>query len=136
SVSILTTGFDEPTVQSVILNRATRSLTLYFQMIGRGSRPLPNKKTFTVIDLGNNIARFGAWDEKMDWYDIFRSPDYYIQGITNDEEIERNFKYEMPQELRDRFKKSAEIDFDVNAEYKKVVTEGVKSRDVLDRSIE
>jgi superfamily II DNA or RNA helicase len=44
SVSILTTGFDEPTVESIILNRATKSLTLYFQMIGRGSRVLPNKK--------------------------------------------------------------------------------------------
>jgi len=29
SVGILTTGFDEPTVQTIILNRATRSLTLY-----------------------------------------------------------------------------------------------------------
>ena len=29
SVSILTTGFDEPSVESVILNRATRSLTLF-----------------------------------------------------------------------------------------------------------
>jgi len=38
SVSILTTGFDEPTVESIILNRATKSLTLYYQMIGRGSR--------------------------------------------------------------------------------------------------
>ncbi|HCV81854.1 MAG TPA: DEAD/DEAH box helicase, partial [Zunongwangia profunda] len=38
SVSILTTGFDEPTVDTIILNRATKSLTLYFQMIGRGSR--------------------------------------------------------------------------------------------------
>ena len=36
SVSILTTGFDEPTVESIILNRATKSLTLYYQMIGRG----------------------------------------------------------------------------------------------------
>jgi len=31
SVGILTTGFDEPTVESIILNRATKSLTLYFQ---------------------------------------------------------------------------------------------------------
>jgi len=30
SVSILTTGFDEPTVETIILNRATKSLTLYF----------------------------------------------------------------------------------------------------------
>jgi hypothetical protein len=28
-------------------------------MIGRGSRKLPNKDQFTVIDLGNNAARFG-----------------------------------------------------------------------------
>jgi len=45
SVSILTTGFDEPTVESIILNRATKSLTLYYQMIGRGSRILKNKST-------------------------------------------------------------------------------------------
>ncbi|MES2762076.1 MAG: DEAD/DEAH box helicase, partial [Bacteroidota bacterium] len=41
SVSILTTGFDEPEVETIILNRATKSLTLYRQMIGRGSRVLP-----------------------------------------------------------------------------------------------
>ena len=29
SVSILTTGFDEPEVETIILNRATKSLTLY-----------------------------------------------------------------------------------------------------------
>ena len=33
SVSILTTGFDEPTVESIILNRATKSLTLYLSLI-------------------------------------------------------------------------------------------------------
>src|SRR5690554_8057269 len=58
SVGILTTGFDETTVQTIILNRATRSLTLYHQMIGRGSRKLPNKDYFRLIDLGNNVRRF------------------------------------------------------------------------------
>jgi len=53
SVSILTTGFDEPEVETIMLNRATKSLTLYHQMIGRGSRVLPNKKQFKIIDLGN-----------------------------------------------------------------------------------
>ena len=55
SVSILTTGFDEPTVESIILNRATKSLTLYYQMIGRGSRILKNKNSFDVIDLGVQV---------------------------------------------------------------------------------
>ena len=33
SVSILTTGFDEPSVKCIIINRATKSLTLYYKMI-------------------------------------------------------------------------------------------------------
>ena len=70
SVSILTTGFDEPTVETIILNRATRSLTLYFQMIGRGSRYLPHKEEFNVIDMGNNVARFGLWNAGIDWQEI------------------------------------------------------------------
>ena len=49
SVSILTTGFDEPTVECIMLNRATRSLTLYFQMIGRGSRVLSDKSEFIGV---------------------------------------------------------------------------------------
>ena len=71
SVSILTTGFDEPTIDTIILNRATKSLTLYYQMIGRGSRILNNKSKFTVIDLGNNLYRFGPWGADLDWQLIF-----------------------------------------------------------------
>ena len=42
----------------------------------------------------------------------------------------------MPQELREKFSKSVEIDFNVNEEYKKAVKLGGKSRQVLDKSIE
>ncbi|TAI48773.1 DEAD/DEAH box helicase [Flagellimonas allohymeniacidonis] len=136
SVSILTTGFDEPTVESIILNRATRSLTLYFQMIGRGSRVLPNKDEFNVIDMGNNVARFGPWDSPVDWQEIFHFPDFYLENIKNDEDIEREFVYEMPDELKAKFSKSKNIHFDVKAEYKKVFAQGLKSKLVLERSIE
>ena len=136
SVSILTTGFDEPTVESIILNRATRSLTLYFQMIGRGSRVLPNKEEFNVIDMGNNIARFGPWDAPIDWQEIFHFPDFYLENIKNDDEIEREFVYEMPDELRAKFSKSDNITFDVKAEYKKIFAQGQKSKMVLEKSIE
>jgi len=136
SVSILTTGFDEPSVETVILNRATRSLTLYFQMIGRGSRIFKNKKEFNVIDMGNNIARFGAWDSPINWQEIFHFPDYYLENIRNDEDIEREFKYEMPFELRAEFKKSTNLDFDVKKVYKEVFAQGLKSKEVLERSIE
>lgn len=136
SVSILTTGFDEPTVETIILNRATRSLTLYFQMIGRGSRILPDKNEFTVVDLGNNVARFGMWDAPMDWQEIFHFPDFYLENIKNDEDIEREFIYEMPAELRKKFTKSKDIDFNIKATYKDVFAQGLKSKTVLERSIE
>ncbi|RRQ48327.1 DEAD/DEAH box helicase [Maribacter algicola] len=136
SVSILTTGFDEPSVETIILNRATRSLTLYFQMIGRGSRYLPHKEEFNVIDMGNNIARFGMWDAKIDWQEIFHFPDFFLENIKNDEEIEREFVYEMPQELRDEFAKSENIEFDIKEEYKKSFANGEKSKLVLEKSIE
>ena len=136
SVSILTTGFDEPSVETIILNRATRSLTLYFQMIGRGSRYLPNKQEFNVIDMGNNVARFGLWNAGIDWQEIFHFPDFYLENIKNDEEIEREFVYEMPPDLRAEFSKSTDIDFDIKAEYKKSFANGEKSKLVLEKSIE
>ena len=81
SVSILTTGFDEPTVKCIMINRATKSLTLYYQMIGRGSRLLRNKNTFEVIDLGNNFYRFGEWGSDIDWHKIFRNPMNYLVDL-------------------------------------------------------
>ncbi|MEO8087505.1 MAG: DEAD/DEAH box helicase family protein [Bacteroidota bacterium] len=135
SVSILTTGFDEPTVESIILNRATKSLTLYFQMIGRGSRILPDKKDFSVIDLGNNLSRFGLWDAAVDWKSIFQNPEYYLAGILSDEDIERSFRYEMPQDLRDKFRNSPNIDFDVKAEHQLAATNGQRPKVVIQRSM-
>ena len=136
SVSILTTGFDEPSVETIILNRATRSLTLYFQMIGRGSRILQNKAEFTVVDMGNNTPRFGMWDAPIDWQEIFHFPEFFLENIKNDEDIEREFVYTMPPELKAEFANSTQTDFDVKAEYKKVFAQGLKSKTVLERSIE
>lgn len=69
SVGVLTKGWDFPPLDLVILNRATTSLPLYMQMIGRASRPSPdtNKKTFTVLDYGGNWQRHGFWDAEVDW---------------------------------------------------------------------
>ncbi len=136
SVSILTTGFDEPTVESVILNRATRSLTLYFQMIGRGSRILADKNSFLVLDLGNNVVRFGSWDQSVDWQHIFRYPDLYLDNLRNDEDIERDFVYVMPDQLKERFKAAKSTEFDVKEEYNELVGQGLKSFAVIEKSIE
>lgn len=135
SVSILTTGFDEPTVETVILNRATKSLTLYHQMIGRGSRVIPNKTDFTVIDLGNNARRFGLWDSFVDWQDIFKNPNSYIESIISDERMEREMVYEMPLEVRELFKNSENIEFDIREEYALLMRMGARTKEVLNKSM-
>ena len=137
SVSILTTGFDEPSVEAIILNRATKSLTLYYQMIGRGSRIFKNKDSFDVVDLGNNFHRFGPWGStNLDWHRIFKYPSHYLDGILSDEELESNFIYEMPEDVRKLFSKSENVYFDINKTYISSIRSGESSKVVLKRSIE
>jgi hypothetical protein len=88
-----------------------------------------------VIDLGNNSRRFGLWEQYIDWQDIFAHPHAYIESITSDEAIERELKYEMPDEVRQRFMKSAVIDFDIREEYLKITRAGGKAKDVLTKSV-
>lgn len=74
NVGIFTTGFDSKEVQCIILNRATTSLSLYLQMVGRGGRASQKiyKPNFIVIDGGGNLDRFGKWsDNTRDWEKIF-----------------------------------------------------------------
>lgn len=136
SVSILTTGFDEPTIDTIILNRATKSLTLYYQMVGRGSRILNNKSKFTIIDLGNNLYRFGPWGADLDWQLIFKSPNWYADRIKSDEAIEANFKHELADEIKEEFSKSEDTYFDIKQTYKDAVAKGESSKVVLERSLE
>ncbi len=136
SVGILTTGFDEPTVETIILNRATKSLTLYFQMIGRGSRKLPNKDDFSVIDLGNNAARFGLWNEPINWQHIFKSPEFYLENLRDDAEIETHFKYVMSDELHKKFSNTEVVTFDVDEEHKLIIKLNLRSKVVLEKSLE
>jgi superfamily II DNA or RNA helicase len=128
SVSILTTGFDEPSVQTVILNRATTSLTLYHQMIGRGSRRLPNKKTFTIIDMGNNIDRFGEWQAPMDWQLIFDYPEAFIESLNAQSAREAHV---IPSDLRSNFPNTLQLSFDVQEAHQRAVDAGQKSMIVI-----
>jgi superfamily II DNA or RNA helicase len=69
NVNCFTTGFDEPTLECVILNRATKSLSLYHQMVGRGGRVCNEiyKPYFILIDGGGNVDEFGKWSDYIDW---------------------------------------------------------------------
>lgn len=55
--AVLTEGFDEPTVDCVIVARPTRSKPLYVQMIGRGTRLQPGKDDCLILDLVGATTR-------------------------------------------------------------------------------
>lgn len=61
SMGVLTTGFDAPIIDLIILLRPTRSPGLYIQMLGRGMRISPDtgKTDCLLLDYGGNIDRFG-----------------------------------------------------------------------------
>lgn len=59
NVGVLTTGFDYPELECVLLARSTMSLALYYQIFGRGMRIHPNKESCWLVDLGGNISMFG-----------------------------------------------------------------------------
>lgn len=64
---ILVSGFDEPSIETVIMNLATLSLPKWLQCQGRGSRPFPGKTHFTVIDFGSNHNQHGLWQQPRRW---------------------------------------------------------------------
>ena len=61
--ALMTTGFDIPEIDRVVLARATKSTALYVQMVGRGLRPSPGKDRCIVLDYGSNVMRHGPVDD-------------------------------------------------------------------------
>lgn len=62
NVGVLTTGFDAPNVDCVVLLRPTHSAGLYYQMCGRGFRIAKGKENCLVLDFGGNVQRHGPLD--------------------------------------------------------------------------
>lgn len=83
NVGVLTTGFDYPELDTVVMARPTMSLAMYYQILGRAIRPHPSKEAGWIVDLCGNIKRFG----KVEDLRLFeRKPgEYFIQGIADNQ---------------------------------------------------
>lgn len=58
SCGVLTEGFDEPSINCIVMARPTKSQSLYIQCIGRGLRLWPGKQDCLVLDFtdgGHNL---------------------------------------------------------------------------------
>lgn len=59
NAACLTTGFDYPELDTVVMARPTMSLSLYYQIVGRCIRPHESKRESWFVDLCGNVERFG-----------------------------------------------------------------------------
>ncbi len=62
NVSVLTTGWDAPRTDLIALLRPTKSVGLFVQILGRGTRLHPGKEDCLVLDFSGASARFGPID--------------------------------------------------------------------------
>jgi superfamily II DNA or RNA helicase len=68
-----TKGFDVCDVEVILMARATKSLSLWIQIAGRGARKTKkiDKPYFLLIDGGNNNEEHGIFSFDRDWRKIF-----------------------------------------------------------------
>lgn len=67
SVELVTAGFDLPAIECVTLERATQSIALAKQMIGRGLRPHTGKDKLIILDHVNMWKSHGLPDDEIEW---------------------------------------------------------------------
>jgi DNA repair protein RadD len=64
---LFTEGFDLPRIKCVVLARATKSLSLYRQMVGRAMRPVKEGESAIVLDHGSNIHVHGRVTQRIEY---------------------------------------------------------------------
>lgn len=69
NVDMATKGYNCIDIEVIAVYRATASLALWLQMLGRGSRlsPKTGKTHFTVLDFGGNVDNLGKYDSNRTW---------------------------------------------------------------------
>ena len=64
---VMTYGVDFPPVSCIVIAAPTKSVTKYFQSVGRGLRPSEGKTDCMVLDHAGVIDEIGFIDDEMPW---------------------------------------------------------------------
>ena len=115
SVDQLTTGFDVPQTDTIVIARPTQSQNLYKQIVGRALRlsPSTNKKEAILLDCGGVISRLGLPLEPIK------------EIIKQDEIVRKPYCCKKCKSVKPR-------NFKINNNYKKTVTICPDCKDELD----
>lgn len=63
--NVLTTGFDFPAIDLILMLRPTMSAVLWVQMLGRGTRPFEGKENCLVLDFSGNSKKLGPINDPL-----------------------------------------------------------------------
>ena len=104
NVNILSTGFNYPEVDCIIMGRPTASLAWLYQACGRGTRIFPGKEECLIVDFTGNITRFGKLEDLHYQYNdnkwkLYGSGNRLLTGVRIDEIIpmlSKEHSYKMP----------------------------------------
>ena len=90
NVSIFTEGFDLPEIACVQIARPTKSLSLYFQMVGRALRPIEGKTEAIILDHAGVYHELGSVADPKIWELRETKPKEKRFRDAEQEERERN----------------------------------------------
>lgn len=82
---LLTTGFDCPEIDCIILGASTASVARYYQTCGRGVRIAQGKRDCIIIDMCGNVPRFGKIEDirfrKEKIWRMYGTGDNLLSGV-------------------------------------------------------
>ncbi|MCT7464891.1 DEAD/DEAH box helicase [Aliarcobacter cryaerophilus] len=115
SVDQLTTGFDVPQTDTIVIARPTQSQNLYKQIVGRALRlsPQTNKKEAILLDCGGVVSRLGLPLEPIK------------EILKQDEIVRKPYCCKKCKSVKPRY-------FKINNNYKKPVTICPDCKDEID----
>ena len=118
SVNMISVGWDDPTVECVLLACSTKILRKYIQAVGRGLRPCQSisKSKCLVIDCGGNIREHGLITDTRNY--IFK-PIISEKADNHIEKIKRSEKQHVKQAMLPVFDKiNTYYDIFINRQYR------------------
>jgi type I restriction enzyme R subunit len=108
TVDLLTTGIDVPSITNLAFIRRVNSRILYDQMIGRATRPCPDKEVFRIFDA---VDLYGHLQNITDMKPVVVNPSIPFEQLVN-ELVEANqadhgeiIRQQLTVKLRRRLKK-------------------------------
>lgn len=112
NASLLLEGYDCPSIESVIILRPTKSISLYQQMVGRGTRISPGKKDLLLLDFLYQFGKHGVCRPA----NLIATTEYHAEEMTrltekggqwNLQQLDRHVFHEREKRLREQLEEAS-----------------------------